>query len=388
MRLRRLVREAAVGSLSAALVGACSGARADGPEVVSDIDDPRLPHVACVGDSITAGDGTSLWSTAYPARLQALLGPEYAVENDGRFGATMLRSGALPYWTSAEMERSTAWVSGGGDVVIQLGTNDSNDDNWAEKSEFLADCIALVNHYRATSPATRVWIAVPPPVSPAACCSMHANLEQEVIPLLVRCAETTNATSIDVHGQLADHPEWFDDGVHPNAAGLAKIARAVHAALSNRPTVDLVVSTTPSPPPTVSLRLTARPTPAYGTTEHVRFFEHEHEIGDLRAPPWELVVDGLTAGVHSFAASIEETGGRTAWSSTVAVDLVAPAQGAPRAHEPSPFSASECAGALACFRVATTPRPSRMSGAAIAARVVTPWPSCTYASVAAISGCK
>ena len=38
---------------------------------------------------------------------------------------------------------------------------------------------------------------------------------------------------IDIHALTADHPEWFADGVHPNAEGNAAIAQAVYDALTS-----------------------------------------------------------------------------------------------------------------------------------------------------------
>lgn len=323
----RLSRAAVVVGLSTACGVACSSAIADEPVSLTNDADDRRHRVACVGDSITAGDGSSLWSTAYPARLQALLGPDYAVENDGHFGATMLMRGSIPFWTTPEKESSTSWASGGGDVVIMLGTNDSNADNWTMQSEFVDSCAALVDHYRATSSTTRVWLALPPPVAASACCSMHTNLEQGVIPLLEQCAGARNATTIDVHGALVDHLEWLDDGVHPNAAGAGQIARAVHSALARRPAIEIAVSSAPTQP--CSLMLNAIPTPAYGGTERVRFYEHDRWLGERSAPPWTWVEHDVSPGIHEYSAEMVESGGRLARSRGVAVELRAPVEPLP-----------------------------------------------------------
>jgi alpha-L-fucosidase 2 len=59
--------------------------------------------VACIGDSITAGDGLPSESRfSYPAELSNLLGPEFTVLNLGRSGATMLKQGNWPYWSRKE----------------------------------------------------------------------------------------------------------------------------------------------------------------------------------------------------------------------------------------------------------------------------------------------
>ena len=123
-------------------------------------------HVACVGDSITQGSGTSSAAATYPAVLGGLLGAGWEVENDGRSGTTLLSSGDFPYVNTVQYTASTAWAKSGGDVVIQLGTNDSKPANWSGSSAaFLADCKALVAHYRNGGGDPRVWVSLPPPAT-------------------------------------------------------------------------------------------------------------------------------------------------------------------------------------------------------------------------------
>jgi lysophospholipase L1-like esterase len=51
---------------------------------------PRVPtHVACVGDSITAGAGASSPTMSYPSDLQGLFGASVQVKNFGHSGTTM-----------------------------------------------------------------------------------------------------------------------------------------------------------------------------------------------------------------------------------------------------------------------------------------------------------
>ena len=99
----------------------------------------RMPtHVACVGDSITAGNGSSDAATkSYPAQLQTLFGSQVSVKNFGHSGATMLSKGFgdLPYQDQTEYTGATNFVKGAGssatvDVVIMLGANDSKPQNW------------------------------------------------------------------------------------------------------------------------------------------------------------------------------------------------------------------------------------------------------------------
>lgn len=280
-------------------------------------------HVACVGDSITAGSG-------YPAALQSLLGASYAVENDGHSGATLLKNGDLPYTSVAAYGTSKAWAAGGADVVIQLGTNDSKPGNWANKAAFQADCEALVDQYR-TAGAARVWINLIPPAFANACCTISgATVKDEILPLLRQCAANKGASTIDVYSALLPHPEYFADGVHPNATGAALIASTVRDALVKRPTVTVAAEGT---------TFTATPAAAYGKVENVELLEGTTSRGKKTAAPWTFTVTGLAPGSHTLRAVVTETGGRAASSSDVTV-LVAEPPAPPDASTPSAPDAS------------------------------------------------
>jgi sialate O-acetylesterase len=70
-------------------------------------------RIACVGNSIT--HGTVLpdrEKNSYPAQLAVLLGDGYDVKNFGKSGATLLRKGNLPYWTSTEYQQALAFQPG------------------------------------------------------------------------------------------------------------------------------------------------------------------------------------------------------------------------------------------------------------------------------------
>lgn len=207
-------------------------------------------HVTCVGDSITFGVGTvNPAIDAYPAQLQKLLGAGYAVENDGHSGATMLVSGDLPYPSVAEYTASTAWAAAGGDVIIQLGTNDTKPWNLAKKASFQADCESLVAHYRAATGKPRVWVSLPPPVFDPSCCGIaSATMRDEIIPRLKQCAAATGVPTIDVFGALAGQAAHFPDGVHPDNVAARIIAQTVHAALTKAPSTAPPAVSAPSAP--------------------------------------------------------------------------------------------------------------------------------------------
>ncbi len=187
----------------------------------------KLTKVACVGDSITFGSHvTDRDNNSYPAVLQKLLGEKYQVANFGVSGATLLRKGDKPYWTQAAFEQSNDFAPD--IVVIMLGTNDSKPKNWAYKTDFANDYRDLIVHYATLQSHPRVYVMLPPPVYEKGRYEISpTNVEDEVTPLV----KEVGGDTVDVRGALSNHPELFDDTVHPNNAGAAVIAQTVFEAI-------------------------------------------------------------------------------------------------------------------------------------------------------------
>lgn len=316
-------------------------------------------HVACVGDSITQGIGASSSAASYPSVLGGLLGAGWEVENDGRSGTTLLKSGDFPYTNTVQFTASTSWATSGGDVVIQLGTNDSKPANWSNEASFVADCKALVAHYRNGGGSPRVWISLPPPATSAACCKIDGTvIANEVVPLLRTCATDTGSSVIDVNAAFAVHLDWLPDGVHPNDQGAALIAQTVRDALVRTPTVSLDVKTSSTVAP-VKVTLAATATAAYGKIEKVRFYDDATIVAELTSSPWAITVDA-GAGNHVYRAEGIETAGRAASSTSTAVTIqgaaVTVTPDVPPAGGAGSSSANETAGA------SMAPEPSTQSG--------------------------
>lgn len=97
---------------------------------VSVIADKSTKRIVCCGDSITYGHMASAPACSYPAVLQQLLGPDYAVINCGRNGATVIDDYPLvpdryaPYSKSPEFLQAAA--SYPDTVILMLGMNDAN----------------------------------------------------------------------------------------------------------------------------------------------------------------------------------------------------------------------------------------------------------------------
>lgn len=210
----------------------------------------RTPtHVACVGDSITAGLFASSSAASYPSVMQNLFGSAVQVQNFGHSGATMMTVADQPYQNQVEYTNATTFVAGAGasavvDVVIMLGTNDSKSYNWmvgtgTRAQQFVTDCGALVDHFASQSTHPRVYLALPTRAFDNTYGISGAIIHDQMLPLIRQVATAKGVPVIDVDTPTAPHPELFPDGVHPNDTGYALVAQVIHdGLLSASPPAD------------------------------------------------------------------------------------------------------------------------------------------------------
>lgn len=190
--------------------------------------------VACVGDSITAGVGSSNEQHNYPSLLGDLLGPSYTVTNFGESGATLLNNGDSPYKQRGSYARSAAF--GPNIVIILLGTNDSKPQNWAKKNEFAADYAALLDYYAALPTHPKLFACLPTPV-PHPNYGINEPAVQEELPLIREVAAQKGATVIDIHSRMPNDNADFVDGVHPNDTGYVLLASAIYQGVTHAPVI-------------------------------------------------------------------------------------------------------------------------------------------------------
>ena len=202
----------------------------------------RTPtHVACVGDSITAGLGSSASNRTYPAVLQTMLGTGVQVRNFGNSGSTMLSVGDKPYQNQAEYTAATTFVSGAGasavvDVIIMLGTNDTKSYNWTVGSttraaQYMTDYAAMIDHFANLSTHPVVYLALPVTVYTNTYGITNTVLVNDINPIIRQLATQKGLPLIDLAAPTTNHSEWFPDGVHPNDAGYMVVAQIIHDAL-------------------------------------------------------------------------------------------------------------------------------------------------------------
>lgn len=178
-------------------------------------------RVAAVGDSITAEYSRN---TGYPAKLNDRLGNNYQVENFGVSNYAAQSSSDFPYETTDAYQESLAFEPN--IVLIMLGTNDTKSNNWQGPEAFKEEYIALLENYLALESVSRIILAAPPTVFLDTV--FEGSIDPEIIGLIRNIIQGISSEYdlefVDITKQTMNHPEWFFDGLHPNAEGAEEIA--------------------------------------------------------------------------------------------------------------------------------------------------------------------
>lgn len=178
--------------------------------------------MACVGDSITS-------DTQYPDDLGMLLGSNYTVSNFGVGRTTVSLQFDKPYLNQTQVQDARKFEPN--IVVIMLGTNDAYLSQ-QERRNFVSDYKTLVGVFQAFQFKPKIFILVPPPVFSNNIGLNGTILEKTVIPLIKQTANDLNLQLIDAHTPLLNHPEDFQDGIHPNLLGSEIIAYQIFKAIT------------------------------------------------------------------------------------------------------------------------------------------------------------
>ena len=191
----------------------------------------RPVRVACIGDSITAGVGTTQ-DNSYPTQLSRMLGVKWVVMNFGVGSTTLLNHGDKPYQKEAAFKRALEFQPDV--VVIKLGTNDTKPHNWKFKDEFLADFKDLIRRFAWLPGKPRIYICRPAFVPGNGNYGINEAGVLEEIPMLDEIAAAEKVDVIDIHAALKGHPEMLPGHVHPNNAGATVMAKTVFQALTGK----------------------------------------------------------------------------------------------------------------------------------------------------------
>ena len=183
------------------------------------------PLIVCMGDSITAGYGVYSDDEMYSAYLQELLGERARVIAYGTSGETL---------HEASVYASPALNAGADTVLLQFGTNDASPALF-HADAFRASVETLLDTHIEALGAEHVVFLLPPSIYPSdgdlTSFGMSAEKLEQVRAILNEVCAAKGVAVVDLCAATADHPEWFPDGVHPDAAGNKAIAQAIYDAV-------------------------------------------------------------------------------------------------------------------------------------------------------------
>ena len=190
--------------------------------------------VACVGDSITYGHGISNWhKNNYPAVLQTILGNKYNVQNFGVSGATVQSTADKPY---EETNSYVPSIEYNADVLIfMLGSNDSKPYNWQGAECFKKQYLKLLDTYITDDNKPDIYLCTVAKVfyddesqeSGPSNFDIQGDKVEEINKIIKEIASERNYKYIDVYELTVQHPEWFNDNIHPDSDGAKAIAEEV-----------------------------------------------------------------------------------------------------------------------------------------------------------------
>ncbi|MBQ8288069.1 MAG: SGNH/GDSL hydrolase family protein [Clostridia bacterium] len=197
-----------------------------------------LITVACIGDSITEGDGSDVWSIhSYPAVLERYLWEDHLVINLGKCGKTLLEDHERHYRGGCvQYTAMTKYASKFDYVLFMLGTNDfiqhttwpaGYDEKFLTSADHLVEDITKKNKdvefvvmnsavYYGTSGAS----------------ADHVRDLQSQLPARLEAAGFA-ASFFDMYSYTVENvgKANFKDTTHPNNNGYAIIAKGVYEML-------------------------------------------------------------------------------------------------------------------------------------------------------------
>ena len=117
-------------------------------------------------------------------------------------------------------------------ILLQLGANDSKSSNW-RADRFAQDYEALVETFERLPTHRRVYLAMPLATGVTLQRDQLPSDPRRKVPRIRELRQKRQLPQIDQNSPTSSHPEYFEDGVHPNDAGYRVVARKVFEAMSH-----------------------------------------------------------------------------------------------------------------------------------------------------------
>lgn len=200
--------------------------------------DSNKIKIACIGDSITYGAGVphDHEHNTWEYFLGEKLGGEYQVLNYGISGRTLLDEGDFPY--RKEKFYNISRQIKAEIYILMLGTNDSKPYNWNTK-RFQKQYREFVDSYLKLENKPKVYLMAPPhcfqdeETGIVGYDIIAETVQGEIHNFILEYAKENDIPCIDLDEGTKEHPEWFDDGVHPNAVGNRALADLIYSVIFN-----------------------------------------------------------------------------------------------------------------------------------------------------------
>ncbi len=194
----------------------------------------KTVKVACIGNSITYGDGIKdRIRDSYPAQLGRMLGNGYEVRNYGYSGRTMLLKGDYPYMKEDMFFYAISWKPD--IVIIKLGTNDSKPQNWKYKDEFEADYNKMITSFDTLVSKPKIYLIQAVPVFQTRWGITDSIVRNEVNPMVKKIADKNKLTLVDLYNPFTGKGNLFPDHIHPNAEGAGEMAKIIYHQITGKP---------------------------------------------------------------------------------------------------------------------------------------------------------
>ena len=191
--------------------------------------------VACVGDSITQGTGSSSASKySYPARLSQMLGKGFKVVNCGKASSYVMdlncsynvKKSSPNLWYPNTAEYKKLKESEADIVIVMLGTNDARSMTApAAIDEFVASYKALIADFRTMETKPEIYLSS---MIPATNADITNQGTVYILPEVIKgIAEELGLPFIPTHENLHDYYYVmldYNDRVHPNDVSYPALA--------------------------------------------------------------------------------------------------------------------------------------------------------------------
>lgn len=174
-------------------------------------------HIACVGDSLTAGH---YWANeSYPTLLSDKVSTDYQVENCGVNGISITGYGGSwddPNMRYIKQDVYQKSVNFAPDVIaIMLGTNDATGWSKAEAT-FDAEYHILLDSYIELFPRAKFIMMVSPPVISNTFGIPNDIIKEKVNPFQRELADEYGFELLDLRVEFEAHTNYQNDYLRPN----------------------------------------------------------------------------------------------------------------------------------------------------------------------------